>query len=208
MVSNQFEPEHMKKWTLPANYLGEHWPEYYVFLGQHRDSDTLTRSNFRCGLDAIGGESETVQVVRESHWAVGWVEWIAIHESDEVALRKADEIVAALEDYPVVSDDDLSELEDTEYREQWDNCGWMDFVIALSEKFDIEWDSFEYETLENQPIEQLLEFFESLIPSGDYWIPYSDGISIRTDIAVRNCTREQLDAFLEGQAKLKRIFPA
>lgn len=35
-----------------------------------------------CMLRELGGESETVRVVRESHWAVGWVEWIAIHESD------------------------------------------------------------------------------------------------------------------------------
>ena len=84
-----YEPKHLKRWTMPNSYFGAVWPNYYVFLGQHRDSDALTRSNFTCGLKALGGESETVEVVRESHWAVGWVEWIAIHQDDAAALVDA-----------------------------------------------------------------------------------------------------------------------
>lgn len=114
-----YQPEHLKRWTLPDSYAGAHWPDYFVFLGQHRDSDTLTRSNFTCGLDAIGGETETVKVIRERHWAVGWVEWIAIHQSDATALQKADEIAAGLEDYPVVNEDHWSELEYNEAWEYW-----------------------------------------------------------------------------------------
>ena len=56
-----------------------------------RDSDCLKQSNFAVMLRELGGESETVIVVRESHWAVGWVEWIAIHELDAAALQIADE---------------------------------------------------------------------------------------------------------------------
>ena len=44
-------------------------------------------------LEALRGESETVIVVRESHWAVGWVEWIKIHELDTTALAIADKQV-------------------------------------------------------------------------------------------------------------------
>lgn len=110
----------LKRWTLPDSYGGAHWPEYFVFLAQHRDSDSLTRSNFICGLEAIGGESETVILVREGHWAVGWVEWIAIHESDITALQNADGIACALEDYPVVNEDHWSELEWNEAAEYWE----------------------------------------------------------------------------------------
>ena len=91
-----------------------------MFLGQHRDSDSLTRSNFTCGLEAIGGESDTVEVVRESHWAVGWVEWIAIHQDDAAALEKADAIKERLEDYPVVDEDAWSTLEWEESCEYWE----------------------------------------------------------------------------------------
>jgi len=33
----------LQKWTMPLNYFGEKWKDYYIFLGQTRDSDTLTR---------------------------------------------------------------------------------------------------------------------------------------------------------------------
>lgn len=113
------QPQHLKRWSLPDSYMGEHWPEYFVFLSQHRDSDSLTRSNFICGLEALGGESDTVQVIREGHWAVGWVEWIAIHQDDTAALKIADSIAEKLEDYPVVNEDHLSELEWDEAQTYW-----------------------------------------------------------------------------------------
>ena len=47
-------------------------------------------------LTALGGETDTVIVVRETHWAVGWVEWIAIHQDDEKALKIADDITGKL----------------------------------------------------------------------------------------------------------------
>lgn len=119
-MSDNYQPDTLKRWTLPDNYGGAHWPEYFVFLGQHRDSDSVTRSNFIRGLELIGGESETVQIVRERHWAVGWVEWIAIHESDAAALAEADSIAAALHDYPVVDEDHLSALEWDEACEYWE----------------------------------------------------------------------------------------
>lgn len=59
-------------------------------------------------LEALGGETETVIVVRESHWAVGGVEWIAIHEADAMALAKADEQCERLADYPVLNEEDWS----------------------------------------------------------------------------------------------------
>lgn len=118
-----YEPKNLKLWTMPDSYCGAVWPAYYsAGLGQSRDSDALERSNFICTLRAIGGESETVQVVRESHWAVGWVEWIAIHQDDDNALRLADEVQAGLADYPVVNEDHWSELEQEDANETWANC--------------------------------------------------------------------------------------
>jgi hypothetical protein len=39
----------LTRWNRPDHYMGAEWPEYFVFLGQNRDSDALTRSNFRTG---------------------------------------------------------------------------------------------------------------------------------------------------------------
>jgi len=120
--------KNIQRWTLPDSYGGAEWPEYFVFLGQSRDSDALTRSNFTRGLEIIGGESETVHVVRERHWAVGWVEWTAIHESDAQALAEADAILAALTDYPVVDDEHFSQLEWDEAADYWARLSVRDRV--------------------------------------------------------------------------------
>lgn len=107
-----FEPKHLKRWTMPEHYAGEVWPAYYsAGIGQSRDSDALERSNFACMLAALGGETDTVAVVRERHWAVGWVEWIAIHQDDEAALHEADSIVKQLQDYPVINEEHFCNLE-------------------------------------------------------------------------------------------------
>lgn len=116
------KPQYLKAWEYPKCYAGAEWYGYYSFLGQSRDSDALERANFDAGLKAIGGESETVRVVRENHWAVGWVEWIAIHESDTAALQAADAIKAGLEDYPVVDEYLWSEYESADANETWANC--------------------------------------------------------------------------------------
>lgn len=110
----------LERWTMPDSYFGAEWPEYFVFLSQARDSDALTRSNFECGLRSLGGESESVIVVRERHWAVGWVEWIAIHESNAEAILAADAMSCALSGYPVLEESHFSELEWDEAQTQWE----------------------------------------------------------------------------------------
>ena len=114
--------DRLRLWTRPDCYIGAEWPETYVFLGQHRDSDSLDRSNFRSALAAIGGESETVHVITENHWAVGWVSWIGIDATDSAAVAAASAILDALDDYPIVDEDDHSKVEWEECAETWENC--------------------------------------------------------------------------------------
>ena len=128
-----YKPENLRAYTRPQHYAGPDYYSYYSFLGQSRDSGALERSNFTRGLELIGGESETVLVIRDSHWAVGWVETIYIHESDEKALRAADEIKGALADYPVVDESHYSELEWTEVCEAWECARVRDRVDAIKQ---------------------------------------------------------------------------
>lgn len=117
------ELNHLQRWSRPSNYFGAEWPEYYrAGVGQSRDSDDLEASNFAAMLKDLGGESVSVFVVRESHWAVGWVEWIAIHESNEKALGVADANMERLEQYPVLDEDDWSEREDEHANQIWTEC--------------------------------------------------------------------------------------
>jgi hypothetical protein len=91
-------------------------------------------------LNDLGGESETVIVVREGHWAVGWVEWIAIHATDDKALQIADANVARLENYPVLDESDWSEREMETANEVWRNCySWQQRIAYMrdnSSQFD------------------------------------------------------------------------
>lgn len=132
-----FTHKHLRKWSLPSCYFGAQWPDYYVFLGRSRDSDCLERANFDAGLKAIGGELASpdvedpndpgsalslVKVIRENHWAVGWVEWIAIHESAAEQLQIADSIKEKLEDYPVIDEHLWGEYEIEEANQIWRDC--------------------------------------------------------------------------------------
>ena len=118
-----YQPDRLERWTMPPDYFGAEWPEYYsAGVGRSRDSDCGEESNFHAMLAGLGGESDTVHVVRESHWAVGWVEWIAIHESDEKSLRAADAMQEQLEDYPVLDEEDYSQREWDECERVWSDC--------------------------------------------------------------------------------------
>ena len=118
-----YEPRHLKRWTMPDHYVGEVWPNYYsAGVGRSRDSDDLKESNFATMLQDLGGESDTVIVVREGHWAVGWVEWIAIHQDDAKALETADHNNERLIDYPVLNEDDWSERETESANRVWADC--------------------------------------------------------------------------------------
>jgi hypothetical protein len=118
-----YKPKNLERWRLPKDYAGASWPEYYSSgVGQSRDSDCGEASNFDAMLKLLGGESDTVVVVRERHWAVGWVEWIAIYHLDSKALQVADEAMARLEDYPLLDDEDHSEREWQECERVWSDC--------------------------------------------------------------------------------------
>jgi hypothetical protein len=136
---------HIQLWNMPDHYTGEGWPDYYRSgFGQSRDSDSLERSNFACALDALGGESETVIVVREGHWAVGWVEWIAIHATDTVALQAADDMRERVANYPVLDESHWSEIEWNESADYWESLSPREKVQwAMAERERYHWLSAE-----------------------------------------------------------------
>lgn len=116
------ELKHLKLWTLPENYFGAIWPDYYsAGVGQSRDSDAVERSNFRVMWNALK-DFDGTQIVRENHFLVGWVEWIALPADNPPALKTADDLLAKLDAYPVLDEMDLSEEESEEAEEIWTNC--------------------------------------------------------------------------------------
>lgn len=128
----------IKEWKHPKNYMGATWEGWYsAGFGQSRDSDTLKESNFAVASrelmalsDAVtvreeisnGQEDEctSVRIVREGHWAVGWVEWIAIHKSNAAALELAKELCDRANNYPILDESDFTEREWSKATEYWE----------------------------------------------------------------------------------------
>jgi len=127
-----YTPKNLESWTRPDYYAGSEWHGYYLFLGRNRDSDLLTESNFAVALAELGGESDTVVVVREGHWAVGWIEWIAIHHTNTKALESADNMAAELSGYPVLNEDDWSQREWDYACDAWESLPLDDRVSLCS----------------------------------------------------------------------------
>lgn len=145
----------MSLWTRPKDYIGEKWYDWYVFLSRHRDSSIIENSNFEAGLEELGGESDTIVVVRDRHWAVGWVEWIGIHKSDRKAIEKADEMLERLEDYPVLDEDEVS-------RREWEafHAFITDEIHSLERSLDIEPD------LTDEEIDSIIDEYMAGNPHG------------------------------------------
>lgn len=140
-----YEPRYLQRWAMPKCYLGAEWPEYYGSgFGRTRDSDALERANFDTAWQAIekaageattpDGEYPAVQIVRENHWAVGWIEWIAIHETCEAALSVADDLKERYENYPCLDESLWSEYESDEANSVWKDCySWQERIAYIRE---------------------------------------------------------------------------
>lgn len=127
------------RWERASNYMGTDWSQYFVILSKHRDSDSIERVNFEAARKLLSqweGEEVSptpsgdipcpqmqVAIASANHWAIGWTESLLIHEeAPEDALIEAAEIIAALADYPCLDDEELSNLENEEAREAWEDC--------------------------------------------------------------------------------------
>lgn len=127
-----------ESWTRPEYYLGPDYPNTISVVGRSRDSDIYEKSNFEVALEMLGGESKTVQVIRDSHWACGWVETIRVDLKDEKSLKIAIKIIQELDGYPVLDEDHFCEME-REYIESWadEHKYWLAKKLAKTFKLKI-----------------------------------------------------------------------
>lgn len=144
-----YQPTHLEPYERPAHYGGAEFHGYYTVYGVHRESDTLTRSNWRSIIRALGFAAESdvpnfdpresddlggpnVIITRAGHPLVGWVDTLRIRtDAPDHLLRTADEILAGLEDYPIVDEDDFSTLEYDEAATYWERCSVAERVDIL-----------------------------------------------------------------------------
>lgn len=101
---------HLNPWKRPDYYMGQDYTGNYPVYSRSRDSGLIDQSNFHAILNRLGGESETVFVVRATHWACGYVDTIYIHESDTEHLLVADELLEEIGKYPILDEDDYDRM--------------------------------------------------------------------------------------------------
>lgn len=173
----------------------QHW--LVLQAGQTRDSSALDQSNFATALSMLGGESDTVQVHRFGHWGPSWFELILVDPVDVERVKLAEDIEDSLEDYPVLSEDDLSAREDAEYQYAWQHSLPADFAAILGKQFSLS-DTAEYRLWDaDVPLQAL---YEELTPSGDWW--EENGMCARMRSAAGRCTRERIAGFLREHRHL------
>jgi hypothetical protein len=127
--------QELRKWERPQDYAGAYWYGWFIApVDRTRDSGLLTESNWEAQnkillpLADLVPEVEhpnevtwpSVGIVREHHWAVGWVEWVAVHPSNTEAVQKAEELATRLDSYPVLDEDDFSRREYEAVRNYWE----------------------------------------------------------------------------------------
>ena len=140
METNRYSPT---PWVRPSNYIGASWPDHLVFLGRNRDSDLLTNHNFETAYERVlaassfeADDDRSPSIVSESHWACGWIEWIAIHKDDAQALALANEIADHLDTYPILDEDRYSDREFQEIYDLWHNMSVRDRYELIVRKGD------------------------------------------------------------------------
>lgn len=89
---------------------------------QTRDSDALTRANFRALQDMLDDAGMEYEVHRFGHWGPGWFEILIVKPSDD-ARAFLEKVAKDLDDYPVLSEEEASAEEAEEAEETWRFAG-------------------------------------------------------------------------------------
>lgn len=98
---------------LPGCARHEHAHWHLAPCARHRDSDTVEESNFQVQLAAFAHADPagtTYEVHRFGHWAVGWIEEVAVQPDSSVAALAA-EFRTRLSHHPILDEEHLASLE-------------------------------------------------------------------------------------------------
>ena len=112
-------------------YYGERG-NWLIAMAVHRESDCLSKSNFRITQKRLGGLCDDVVIERFNHWAVGWVDYLIINPARTDLIEITNKINEDISNYPVLDETDFSNLEwetannfwKTE-KPEWRYKGWL-----------------------------------------------------------------------------------
>lgn len=120
----------------PENYV--YLPRYLAF-GDYDNSGSVERSNQRVFLEAFGARPGIYEIYgSHGSQAVGIRLSIEDADAEDEWVEELIRTLSGLEDYPVLDDEDMSNLEQEMFEEAYDNFGRTDFVRAIEKLLDLE----------------------------------------------------------------------
>lgn len=163
-------------WKRPSNYAGPDYPESYALYGVSRDSDLVSRVNYDSLLDELGEWSDFVEEVTDSHWAVGWVRHIRLHEdAPEEAFETAEEFLDQVRNkYPIRDEGAHQEREIAEIDEQLADWGYRE----IADHYQIQPDLPGHK-------ESLIHAAYEAVTNGNGWELSHDGHGLTMDFNAR-----------------------
>lgn len=124
----------MPKWEHPDSYFGTEFPGWYILYSRCRDSHRIANCNYETIVTQLNadeswegdeppepGTEPSVISASFNHWAVGWLEFILVHEQSP-KLQQAQEIYDALSNYSILDEEALGEMELNDAEEAWSNA--------------------------------------------------------------------------------------
>ena len=93
-----------------------YWGDYgtwLIVMAVHRDSDALSRSNFEIAQKSLPGSV----IERFNHFLVGWVDYLCVDPTNKEDVSEAEDIREQLEEYTILDESHLSELQHEEFYE-------------------------------------------------------------------------------------------
>src|SRR5579872_3369390 len=154
--------------------------DWGIVYTHNRDSGVVERCNAVDIEEALAPfvESGDVTAEHHSHWACGWVDGYAIRvfRDGEIteAFRTYFDLRARMEDYPVLNESRLSEMETEESAQGWEDWGQHDFIRALEKRFGVS----TVAEIDGVALKRL--FDETADSACEYW--YDDGSGMTINI--------------------------
>jgi len=165
---------------------------------QSRDSGILERSNFKTLLELLGGESKDVEICNFGHWACGWFKIIILNPENQELIGTAEKIEKQLDEYPILDEDNYSQLENEEMHECWESFACEEFIYKMGKEFNLKDPTVDF--LLDLDQNRILEFYLSFA-NDPYW-EEGNGLYFNIEDIVQNqMERKDLVNFIKKMKK-------
>lgn len=119
------------QWQHPQSYFGYSPTSDYLIMSVNRDSSIEEESNWTIACQQLNADTPAIDPDKEppvytwraQHAMCGWIEYLMIrHDAPEEIFKIGEAILESLENYAILSDDDVSAREYDVASKAWENA--------------------------------------------------------------------------------------